>query len=236
MVNKIKSLMKKIFLPGLLLLFFYSCSHNSGSTDKRTELEKLKKEQSQLKEKISKLEEELSKENNTADDKSKIVAVTEIKPELFHHYIEVQAKVEGEEDVLLSAETMGNVTSVSVKAGDNVNKDQVLATIDDRMVRQGIAEVQSQLDLATQIYSKQKNLWDQKIGSEVQYLQSKTAKESLEKRMASMQEQLNQTRIKSPIEGTVDDVKIKVGQTVVPGAPAIRVVNLTELKVKGAVA
>src|SRR6185295_16366748 len=145
-------------------------------------------------------------------------------------------KVDGDEDVSVSAEAMGTVTAVLVKAGDHVSTGQVLATLDDKMMKQSVAEMQSQLDLATTVFNRQKNLWDQKIGSEVQYLQAKTNKEAMEKRMASIQEQWNMTRIKSPINGTIDAVNIKVGQSVAPGMPSFHIVNLTELKVKGEVA
>lgn len=230
--------MKKLFIPFLFIgLSIYACNSGDAGTDKRSQLETLKKQQAELKEKILKLEAELEESQpGKADEKSKLIAVTEMQAAPFSHYIEVQAKVEGDEDVLLSAETMGNVTAVMVKAGDRVQKGQVLATIDDRVIRQSIAEVQSQLDLATIVYNRQKNLWDQKIGSEIQFLQAKTNKEALDKRMATMQEQLNMTRIKSPIIGTVDDVHIKVGQTVSPGIPTLRVVNLNALKVTAEIA
>jgi RND family efflux transporter MFP subunit len=154
----------------------------------------------------------------------------------FSHFIEVQAKVEGDQDVLLSAETAGTVTTLNVTAGDRVSAGQILALIDDKIIRQSIGEMQSQLDLSIQLYNRQKNLWDQQIGSEVQFLQAKSNKESMERRMNVLNQQLEMTRIKSPFSGTVDEVKIKVGQTVSPGMPAIRVVNLTSLKVKGEVA
>lgn len=228
--------MKPIFFS-LLILTIVSCSQNSGTDKKRAELDKLKKEQADLREKIRLLESELAASDTTASDvKSKLVAITDMTPQVFNHYIEVQAKVEGDEDVNVSAETMGNITALNVKAGDRVSKGQVLAVVDDRIIRQGIAEMQSQLDLATQIYNKQKNLWDQKIGSEVQFLQAKTNKEAMEKRMSGLQEQLDLTRIKSPINGTVDIVHVKVGQTMAPGIPAFRVVNLSSLKVTAEVA
>ncbi len=228
--------MKQLFFT-LLILTAISCSQNSGTEQKRAELDKLKKEQTGLREKIVKLEEELAAlDTNSSNEKSKLVAITEMVSKPFNHYIEVQAKVEGDEDVTVSAETMGNITSLNVKAGDKVSKGQILAVVDDRIIRQGIAEMQAQLDLVTQIFNKQKNLWDQKIGSEVQFLQAKTNKEALEKRMGSLQEQMDMTRIKSPINGTVDLVNIKVGQTMAPGIPAFRVVNLSSLKVTAEVA
>ena len=148
---------------------------------------------------------------------------------------EINLTYKGDEDVLLSAESAGSITSISVEAGDKVSKGQIMATIDDKIIRQTISEAKSQHDLAVQVYNRQKNLWDQKIGSELQFLQAKATKEAAESRMATLNEQLSMTKIKSPINGVVDVVNIKVGQTVAPGIPAIRVINLTSLKVKAEV-
>lgn len=209
-----------------------SCS-SGNENEKLIELEKLKKEEAVLKDKIAKLETEVALTDTTDKVKSKLVSVTEMKPQPFNHYIEVQGKVEGDEDIVVSAQSMGTVTDVLVNAGDKVSKGQVMATVDDRSIRQNLESLKSQMDLSTTLYNKQKNLWDQKIGSEVQYLSAKTQKESLEKQVAALQDQWDMTRIKSPINGTVDDVKIKTGQMMAPGIPAVRVVNLSALKVKG---
>lgn len=228
--------MKKIlFIPAFIALLA-SCSQPSA-TDKKAELIMLKRQHNEITDKILKLEKELALSDTSAvNNKTKVVSVTTVQPDTFYHFIEVQAKVEGDQDVVVSAETMGNVTSVLVKPGDKVSKGQILATIDDRIIRESMSEVESQLNLARTMYKRQKNLWDQKIGSEVQYLNAKTTKESLEKRMSAVREQWALTRIKSPINGTVDDARIKEGQTINPGFPAFRVVNLSELKVKGEIA
>ena len=227
--------MKKIISLFLVAVIAVSCS-KSGSTDKKSELDKLKKQQAELKEKIAKLEAELSITDSSKINKGKMVAVTDIQPTPFMHYIEVQAKVEGDQDVSLSAEMPGTVTAVLVKAGDKVSKGQVLARLDDRAIRQQVYAMKSQVDMATDMYNRQKNLWDQKIGSEVQLIQARTQKETIEKQYAGLQEQWDMTRIKSPINGTVDEVNIKVGSAAAPGFTAIRVVNLSDLKVKGEVA
>lgn len=224
--------MKKQVFIYLSLALLVACTK---TVDKKAELEKLKKEQSSIKEKIIALEAELSK-NDSTSSKQKLVGVTIMSPTTFNHFIEVQAKVEGDEDVMLSPESGGTITSLNVKPGDIVSTGEVLAVVDDKLIRQGMSELQSQLDLATQIFNRQKNLWDQKIGSEVQFLQAKTNKEAFDRKMGSLRQQMDMTRIKSPISGTIDDVKIKVGQTVAPGMPAIRVVNLNALKVKGEIA
>ncbi|MEY4595435.1 MAG: hypothetical protein RIQ47_1845, partial [Bacteroidota bacterium] len=221
----------------LLITLFYACGENQSGSNKSAELADLKKQQSELREKIAKLEAEIAASDTSKKSaKGKLVAITEINPIEFNHYVEIQARVEGDEDVTISPETMGNVTSVLVKAGASVTKGQLLATIDDRIIRQGYDEALSQLELATQVFERQKNLWQQRIGSEMQYLQAKTNKEALEKRVASVREQLSMTRIKSPINGTIDQVNIKTGQSVAPGIPVFRIVNMKAMKVVGEVA
>jgi membrane fusion protein (multidrug efflux system) len=222
--------MKKVFV--ILLTILSACG--GQKTDLKSQLDDLKKQEADLKTKIIKIEEELSKTDSTS--KAKFVSVTEMVPQTFNHYVEVQAKVDGDEDVNLSSEMPGNVTSVNVKAGDHVSKGQVLATVDDRTIKQNLDAMKAQHDMAEIMYNKQKNLWDQKIGSEVQYIQAKTQKEAMDKQYAALQEQWEMTRIKSPINGTVDQVNTKVGQAIAPGMGVIRVVNLSKLKIKGEVA
>lgn len=224
-----------IMMAGAAALFYVACS-SGNSGDKASELEKLKEQEAELKLKIAALEKELNTSDTTQKGRIKMVSVTDMQPQPFAHYVEVQGAVVGDEDVVVSAQVMGTVTEVMVKAGDKVSKGRVLATIDDRAIRQSMESLKAQYELAATVYARQKNLWDQKIGSEIQYLNAKTQKESLEKQLASVQEQWDMTRIKSPINGTVDEVKIKAGQTVAPGVPAIRVVNLENLKVKAEVA
>lgn len=227
--------MKNLLIILSISSILAACS-GGNKDDKKVQLAELKKQQAELTDKISQLEADIAKNDTTKSGKSKLVIVTGIEPKPFNHYIEVQARVEGDEDVMVSAESMGAVTAVNVKAGDKVSKGQVMATLDDRTIRSQMESMQSQLELATTLYNRQKNLWDQKIGSEVQFLNAKTQKESLERQVGALQNQWDLTRIKSPINGTVDDINIKIGQMMAPGMPAIRVVNLTSLKVKGEVA
>ena len=125
-------------------------------------------------------------------------------------FIDVQGRVDADENVGLSSEMPGTITKINVKAGDEVSKGQVLAETDSRAIQQSLSDLQINMDLVNQLYEKQKNLWDQKIGTEVQYLQAKTNKESLEKKMATLQEQLRMSKIISPIDGTIDAVDIKL--------------------------
>lgn len=224
--------MKKIFfIPGLALIMI-AC--NSG-TDKKTELENLKKQESELKSKIAILEAELN-EGKDSIPSGISVSVVSLKSEIFKNYIDIQGRVDADENIGISTEMPGTITKINVNVGDNVHKGDILAETDARVINQSIADLQVNTDLVNLIYEKQKNLWEQKIGTEVQLLQAKTNKESMEKKMALLQQQLIMTKIISPINGTVDAVDIKVGQLAAPGMPAIRVINFSNLKVKAEVA
>jgi membrane fusion protein (multidrug efflux system) len=208
-----------------------------GTPDKKAELEKLKKQKSDIETKIASLEEEVKKTDTTVT-KEKLVEVvaTPIQPETFKTYIEVQGRIDADENVSLSTQMPGTITQINVKVGDAVTKGQELALTESRAIQQQMSDLQTNLDLAKQVYDRQKNLWDQKIGTEIQYLQAKTNKESLEKKISTLQEQLRMSKIISPIDGTVDAVNIKLGQMVAPGLPAITVINFSNLKVKADVA
>src|SRR5687767_13955145 len=222
-----------IVVAGLLA----ACSAASPEDDKKARLEKLKTQQSDLASEITKLETEIAAENpdSTANVKSKEIAVVELTTRKFDHYVQTQGKVESENDILVSAKSMGVITQVYVNEGDQVSKGQTLAQIDNSIIVSSIESMKAQLELATSVYDRQKNLWDQKIGTEVQFLQAKANKESLEKQIASMEEQNDMTRIKSPINGTVDAVWVKAGENIMPGLPAVRVVNTADLKITASV-
>lgn len=233
--------MKKIILSSVVILLLGACGLSSNKGDvatKKAQLEDLKKQQTLIKEKISTLESQLAIMDTSIkkDDKMKFVGITEISPKDFNHFIEVQATVEGDEDVSVSSELPGTITAVLVKPGDNVTENQVIATMDDGTLKENLASMKAQRDLAVTMYERQKNLWDQKIGSEVQFIQAKSIKESMERQYGAIKEQWNGTRIKSPINGTVDIVNVKIGQAMIPGIPVARIVNLSNLKVKGEIA
>ncbi|MDY0344268.1 MAG: efflux RND transporter periplasmic adaptor subunit [Lentimicrobium sp.] len=223
-----KTIMTKSLILTAMVLFAVACNK---SADKKAQLADLKKQRDELTVKIETLEEELGKKDNTANVKMTTVAITEAKKSAFDHYIEVQGKVDGEDNIAVSAQTPGLITSVLVKEGDAVRKGQVMALTDNSVLKQQVENLKTQLSFATNLYNKQKSLWDQEIGSEVQYLTSKNNKESLEANLAAMNDQLEMTKIKSPINGTVEEVNLKVGQMASPGMPAVRVVNFSSAKV-----
>lgn len=207
-----------------------------GCGDKATKLEKLKSEQATLAKEIETLEKELAAQNpQEVVVRMKDIGVLEVTPRKFEYYVQTQGMVESEQNILVSAKAAGVISSVLVTEGQSVVKGQILAKIDDAVTTSSIEEVKASLQLATTVYERQKSLWDKKIGTEIQYLQAKNNKESLEKRLATLNEQLDMYRIKSPINGTIDAVNVKIGENAAPGVPAFRVINIADLKVKAKV-
>lgn len=222
--------MKRLLILLTATSILASCS-KSSSTDKKSELEALKKQQSEISTKIAALEAELAKENPGENQKAKFVSLDTLEAKEFIHYVEVHGQVQADQNVNIVPRSMGPVVKVYAEVGQTVKKGQVLAKIDDAIIRKSIDELNTRLDLVTTIYNKQKNLWDQKIGTEVAYLQAKNNKEALENSIATAKEQLDNTNIKSPIDGIVDQADIREGEMVAPGArPVFRVVNFSQLK------
>jgi len=218
------------FLAALgIALMMAACS--AETNEKKTQLEGLKKERAALDDQIRKLESELGDRNPEVVVKSKDVAVQELKPRAFDYYVQTQGSVEAVDNILVSAKTMGVLSTVYAREGQIVRKGEILAQIDNSIIVSSINELKSSIELANTVFERQKNLWDQKIGTEVQYLQAKNNKESLEKKLATLNEQLEMCRIKSPINGSVDAVDVKIGQNVAPGMPAFRVVSFDKLKI-----
>jgi len=222
--------MKKILYYSALCIFFMSCS---APTDKKANLDKLKVQRDQLNAQILQLENKINPTGEKPETKSATVNVTNAAESVFNHYIQVQGTVDGDQNIAVSPQISGTVTAVYVKEGTHVRKGQVLAELDDKVLRQSLEEVKTQLDLATSIFVKQNALWEKKIGSEVQYLQAKATKESMEQRLSTMKEQLKQSKILSPIAGTVESVPLRVGQSASPGSPTstIRVINMNIAKI-----
>jgi membrane fusion protein (multidrug efflux system) len=225
--------MKKLIFALSAVVVLASCGGGSRLEEVKAELAAKKKEVSTLNEDIKKLEMELAKLDTgvKAAGKSTLISVTEIKKTSFTNYIDVMGKVDADKNANLSAKVPGMVTRVYVTPGSNVREGQVLAEIDNSAMSAGVEELKQQMRFATDLYEKQKSLWDQKIGSEVQFLSAKNNKEALEKKLTTLNEQLDMYRIRAPFNGVVDDVFIKVGQVAAPGFPAIRLVNFSGLKV-----
>lgn len=218
-------------LAGIALLGVIACS-KPGASDKAKRLEELKKQQAELATEIKTLEEELMAKGEIPAS-GKLVVATTLEAAPFKTYLEVQGRVDARESVEVFAEMPGTVRTINVKVGQQVAKGTVLAEMENSALRQTIEQTKTQYELAKTLFEKQKGLWDQRIGTEVQYLQAKAQKEALEKGLAGLQAQLDMTRIKAPVAGTVDEVNARLGQAVSPNPmqPTFKIVNYSDMRV-----
>ena len=237
--------MKAYYAIILTTALFVACggekNKNAGSGDlqsKREELAELKSQQSELATKIKALEAEVAKADpkKSEEVRSKDVTVAPVAATTFRHFVELQGTIDAKNNVQVSPKSGGVVTAVYVKEGDNVRAGQPIAKVDDQLLRESLAEVKTQLSLATTVFEKQASLWKQQIGTEIQYLQAKNNKEALERRLSTLNAQIGQSTVTAPISGVVDQVSVKVGQSAAPGIGLVRIVNLSQLKVVAKVA
>jgi RND family efflux transporter MFP subunit len=230
-MNKIKS----IFLATSIVVLLTACGGENTLESKKAELEKLKAKQTEIAAQITSLQEEISAigdSSNAENSRAKIVAITTVTKQAFLHAVDVQGRVDGDENITYSAKVPSSVKRVNVKVGDRVSAGQILVELDADVVKSQIETLKKGLELANTVYEKRKSLWEQKVGSEIEFLQAKNQKENLEKQIASVRENLDMFFIKSEYSGTVDLVSIKVGQGIAPGFPAISIVNSAALKIK----
>ncbi len=234
----------KLTCACLAIAFLVACGGKNANKELEYKKKKLSEYKSDLKElnkKIEALEKEIAKMDTSAkvEVKAKLVQTAAVKREDFNHYIEVQGTVDAEENVMALPQQPGIVKEVYVKVGDQVTKGQILGLTETTAAMEtGIQALETQLSLATTAYEKQKALFDQKIGTEIQYLQAKAQKEALEKQIAGQRLQIDMSKIIAPISGTVDEVRLRVGDMAAPSQlmPGIRIINNGSLKVKAKLA
>lgn len=235
--------MKKITLSLLTLLLLAACSggdkggksidsliedNNLEALEARRET--VKAEQRAIQTDLKKLEDAIKKLDTT--DKSALVTAHVVQDTLFQHYIELQGNVETKQNVLVYPEYQGTLTRVFVKEGDKVRKGQILARIDDGGLSSQVSQLEVQAQLAKTTFERQERLWNQKIGSEIQYLEAKTNYEAAQSAVNQLKSQLGKTAVKAPFSGVVDDVITEQGTVVAPGQAIFRVVNLNDMYIK----
>lgn len=165
-------------------------------------------------------------ENNVVN-----INVEKVRPTSFNHYLNIQGTVESDKTISITPKTTATVEEINVRAGDVVEKGDVLAQLDGEVTRTQIEEVKSQLKLAETRYERQKNLREDDIGSEIQLLEVETQVRSLENQLATLQEQYDNYTITATIGGTVNRVHIKEGENIAPAEPAFQIANSEALKV-----
>jgi len=193
-----------------------------GDKDPQAELAKLKAAQADTQAKIAALEAKTGASAKDSATSAVPVSVLKVAPQNFAGYLEVQGRVDFDQNATVGARAAGTLTSVRVQRGDRVRKGQVLATVDAGVLDANIAEVRTRADLARTIYEKQASLWKQQIGTEVQYLQAKNDYQALQRNLASLGQQKALYNVVAPYAGVVDDVMLKLGETVSPGAAVVQ--------------
>jgi len=231
--------MKKIIVLSTLSLILFSCGkkEDNSSIDSLIESKNataLQAKKTLLQADLTKIDEALAK--LIVNKEEALVSVLSLKDTVFSHYLEIQGNVDTKENILVQPEYQGTLVSLNVKAGQRVSKGQVLGRIDDAGLSQQVASLENQYTLAKTTYERQKNLWDQKIGSEIQYLQAQTQMISAQKGVAQIKAQLSKTIIKAPFSGTIDEVFVEQGQVVAPSQQGLmRIVNLSNMYVSTSV-
>ena len=231
--------MKKIFLITTLSVLIFSC----GKKEETATIDNLiaSKNVTALQAKKALIQADLAKIDEalaTLDVKKEeaLVSVLTVKDTVFSHYLEIQGSVNTKENILVQPEFQGTLVSLNVKAGQRVSKGQVLGKIDDAGLSQQVASLENQYALAKTTFERQKNLWSQKIGSEMQYLQAQTQMISAQRGVAQIKAQLEKTIIKAPFTGTIDEVFVEKGQVVAPSQQGVmRIVNLSNMYVSTSV-
>ena len=227
--------MKKIILFTTISITLLSCS----KTEKDASIEQLisDKNVAALQAKKATIQAELTKIDDAlavldVKKEEALVAVQTLKDTVFNHYLEVQGSVETKENILVQPEFSGTLVALNVKAGQRVTKGQILGKIDDAGMSQQLASIENQYALAKTTFERQKNLWDKKIGSEIQFLQAQTQMISAQKAVAQMRAQVAKTIIRAPFSGTIDEVFVERGQVVAPSPQGLmRIVNLSNMYV-----
>ncbi len=235
--------MKKILTLILASLILISCGDKTSSksvekTLKTDNIKKLIKKRDELLTTQETLSENIQKLNakiEALDTTKKVPLITSIiaKKELYNHYLELQGNVTTKNLVVIYPEFAGTLTKVFVKEGQKVVKNQLLAKIEDGGLSQQLVQLQIQADLAKTTFERQKRLWEQKIGSEIQFLQAEASYKAQTKAVEQLKKQVAKTEVKAPFSGIIDDVITEQGTVVAPGQSALfRIVNLNNMYIE----
>ena len=227
--------MRKIILVATSLLLVACGGKSTDDLIKDKDLTALKTKKTELQAEIAKIDAVLLG-GTKAPESEALVSVLAVKDTVFNHYLEIQGNVDTKENILVQPEFSGTLTSLNVKAGQRVSKGQILGRVDDAGMSQQLASIENQYALAKTTFERQKNLWDKKIGSEIQYLQAQTQMISAQKSVAQMRAQVAKTVIRAPFSGTIDEVFVERGQVVSPNPQGLmRIVNLSNMYVSTSV-
>lgn len=215
-----------------IIIIAQACSPKEDITSLKKELDTKKTEMADLKTEMDSIVKKIEKlDTNVVIELATPVRVQEINPSSFEHYINVTGTVSSKENVLVSAEASGRVEKIMVNEGERVKANQVLIVLDNDIIKNQLDEVKVALELAKITFEKRQKLWNDKIGSEIEYLQSKSTFERTQNQYMSLQKQYDNTSIKTPIAGYVDQINLNKGELVNAGTAITRVVDLSTIEI-----
>ena len=232
--------MKKIIYPLSLILLFITCSQQSTeSSDKSlvedNDLAELIAKRIYYTKQINDLSLELENINNAIDalggtEKRQLITAFKSKKKPFEHQLEVQANIKTRQNVLIYPEFAGRLIKLKVEEGQKVKKGTLLAIIEDAGLKDQLDQIKLQLDLTKTTFERTKRLWDQKIGSEMMYLEAQTRYKAARKQVSQIRQQLAKTKIYAPFSGVIDEIPARLGSNLIPGVtPVLRIVNLNSM-------
>jgi membrane fusion protein, multidrug efflux system len=226
-----KKVVKYLFLIAVITAFT-GCDKNEMV---KQQLEGKKKKLEKLTKEIEQLESMVNDSTAGAEEKEngKTVAIKEMQPDTFRHFIEINSKAIAENDAMISSEMSGQVKKIYVNEGQRVAVGQILVSLNTEVTQSSIEEINTMLELSDSLYKKQKSLYEQGIGSEVQYLQAKSNYEQMIAKLKTLEAQKNMSIIYAPFAGIVEKIYMKQGELSSPGMPVLHLVNLHKLKVYG---
>ena len=223
--------MKKLVLIAASFLLIACVEKSTEDLIKDKNITELKNRKATIQSELEKIDAALLNGNKTPETEA-LVSVITLKDTVFNHYLEIQGNVNTKDNILVQPEFSGTLTILNVKAGQRVSKGQILGKVDDAGMSQQLASIENQYALAKTTFERQKNLWDKKIGSEIQFLQAQAQMISAQKSVAQMRAQVAKTVIRAPFSGTIDDVFVERGQVVAPNPQGLmRIVNLSNMYV-----
>ena len=231
--------MKAILYSTLLLLLLTACGGSDTEEgtipedlDGKQELMKAKRaELRELTQEIEALEAAIIKQNPALAPKGTLVATAQVATSSFTDYANVQATVTASETAMATPEIPGRITRMNFEEGDAIRRGQLVATIDVENVSTQRAELETAAELAKTVYERQERLWEQKIGSELQFLQAKNNYDRIQQQLKSIDVQAAKQNVYAPISGTVDRVMMRQGESAMPGAPILSILNTNDLEV-----
>ena len=232
--------MKKIIYPLSLILLFITCSQQSTeSSDKNpvedNDLAELISKRTYYTKQINDLSIELENINSAIDalggtEKRQLITAFKSKKQPFEHQLEVQANIKTRQNVLIYPEFAGRLIKLKVEEGQKVKKGTLLAIIEDAGLKDQLDQIKLQLDLTKTTFERTKRLWDQKIGSEMMYLEAQTRYKAARKQVSQIRQQLAKTKIYAPFSGVIDEIPARLGSNLIPGVtPVLRIVNLNSM-------